>query len=423
MRRRVSGREGSTGSTPRVVFVANHSSHLDTPTILRALPWKWRQRTLVAAAADYFYRDRRIASLVSLLFNTIPIARDGGGNGELEHVDRLLDDRWNLLLFPEGTRSRQGRIKRLRSGAALLAKRHHSAIVPIFISGTNDVMPPGRVWPRRKFWRRRYPVRIAFGDPDPPPRRRETPASSPSGSRSSSSRRPSRSCAGPRRSASSPAPARRTDCRASAPLVSRVDGDNPNGGDVKKLINSPDDVVKEALEGIAAAHGDRVRVSFDPAYIVRADAPVSGKVGIISGGGSGHEPMHGGFVGHGHARRRLPGRGLHLADARPDAGGHQGRRRRRRRAAHRQELHRRRHELRDGGRAGAGARASRSQRSSSTTTSRSRTASTRPAAAASARPCWPRRSAARRPSRARRWPRSPSSAARSTGRAAAWAWR
>jgi 1-acyl-sn-glycerol-3-phosphate acyltransferase len=164
-RRRVSGREGFDGLDAPVVFVANHSSHLDTPTILRALPWKWRQRTLVAAAADYFYRDRRIASLVSLLFNTIPIARDGGGNGELDHVDRLLDDRWNLLLFPEGTRSRQGRIKRLRSGAALLAKRHHSAIVPIFISGTNAVMPPGRVWPRRKLWRRRYPVRIAFGDP------------------------------------------------------------------------------------------------------------------------------------------------------------------------------------------------------------------------------------------------------------------
>jgi len=164
-RRRVSGREGFDGLDAPVVFVANHSSHLDTPTILRALPWKWRQRTLVAAAADYFYRDRRIASLVSLLFNTIPIARDGGGNGELDHVDRLLDDRWNLLLFPEGTRSRQGRIKRLRSGAALLAKRHHSAIVPIFISGTNAVMLPGRVWPRRKLWRRRYPVRIAFGDP------------------------------------------------------------------------------------------------------------------------------------------------------------------------------------------------------------------------------------------------------------------
>jgi phosphoenolpyruvate---glycerone phosphotransferase subunit DhaK len=76
---------------------------------------------------------------------------------------------------------------------------------------------------------------------------------------------------------------------------------------VKKLINSPDDVVKDELEGIAAAHGDRVRVSFDPAYIVRADAPVSGKVGIISGGGSGHEPMHGGYVGSGMLDAACPG--------------------------------------------------------------------------------------------------------------------
>ena len=76
---------------------------------------------------------------------------------------------------------------------------------------------------------------------------------------------------------------------------------------MKKLINSPDDVVKEELEGIAAAHGDRVRVSFDPAYVVRADAPVSGKVGIISGGGSGHEPMHGGYVGSGMLDAACPG--------------------------------------------------------------------------------------------------------------------
>ena len=76
---------------------------------------------------------------------------------------------------------------------------------------------------------------------------------------------------------------------------------------MKKLINDPDAVVQEALEGIEAAHGDRVRVSYDPAYIVRADAPVQGKVGIISGGGSGHEPMHGGFVGPGMLDAACPG--------------------------------------------------------------------------------------------------------------------
>ena len=72
-------------------------------------------------------------------------------------------------------------------------------------------------------------------------------------------------------------------------------------------FHGPEDVLKDALEGTAAAHGDRVRVNFDPPYIVRADAPVQGKVGIVSGGGSGHEPMHGGFVGPGMLDAACPG--------------------------------------------------------------------------------------------------------------------
>src|SRR3954465_9755488 len=76
---------------------------------------------------------------------------------------------------------------------------------------------------------------------------------------------------------------------------------------MKKLINDPDAAVREALEGGEAAHGDRVRVTYDPMMVVRADAPVQGKVGIISGGGSGHEPMHGGFVGPGMLDAACPG--------------------------------------------------------------------------------------------------------------------
>jgi dihydroxyacetone kinase-like protein len=75
---------------------------------------------------------------------------------------------------------------------------------------------------------------------------------------------------------------------------------------MKKLINSPDAVVDEALAGMAAAHGDLLRV-IEPNVIVRADAPRSGKVGVISGGGSGHEPMHGGFVGMGMLDAACPG--------------------------------------------------------------------------------------------------------------------
>src|SRR5215831_1075114 len=76
---------------------------------------------------------------------------------------------------------------------------------------------------------------------------------------------------------------------------------------MKKLINSPDSVVKDELEGILAAHADLVRVDFENSVVIRADAPVQGKVGVISGGGSGHEPLHGGFVGRGMLDAACPG--------------------------------------------------------------------------------------------------------------------
>ena len=76
---------------------------------------------------------------------------------------------------------------------------------------------------------------------------------------------------------------------------------------MKKLINDPANVVREALQGIEAAHPDLVRVAYDPFRIVRVDAPVRGKVALVSGGGSGHEPMHGGFVGMGMLDAACPG--------------------------------------------------------------------------------------------------------------------
>jgi phosphoenolpyruvate---glycerone phosphotransferase subunit DhaK len=76
---------------------------------------------------------------------------------------------------------------------------------------------------------------------------------------------------------------------------------------MKKLINAPDAVLEDSLRGVEAAHGDRLRVNYDPPYVVRADAPVQGKVGLVSGGGSGHEPMHGGFVGRGMLDAACPG--------------------------------------------------------------------------------------------------------------------
>ncbi|SFK51179.1 dihydroxyacetone kinase subunit DhaK [Amycolatopsis sacchari] len=76
---------------------------------------------------------------------------------------------------------------------------------------------------------------------------------------------------------------------------------------MKKIINDPADVVTESLRGFAAAHADLVRVQYEPDVVVRADAPVAGKVAIISGGGSGHEPLHAGFVGPGMLDAAVPG--------------------------------------------------------------------------------------------------------------------
>jgi phosphoenolpyruvate---glycerone phosphotransferase subunit DhaK len=68
---------------------------------------------------------------------------------------------------------------------------------------------------------------------------------------------------------------------------------------MKKLINDPADVVAESLRGVAKAHPQLLRVDHENRIVYRADAPVAGKVGLLSGGGSGHEPLHGGFVGRG----------------------------------------------------------------------------------------------------------------------------
>jgi 1-acyl-sn-glycerol-3-phosphate acyltransferase len=170
VRRRTVGSEIFDTLSHPVVFVANHSSHLDTPSILLAMPLKWRARTAVAAAADYFYKKRWSANGVALLFNTVPLGRSGGGlgNGATDHVDRLIEDRWNLVMFPEGTRSRDGSIGKVRSGAAVIAAQHGIDLVPIYLSGTHDAMPPGQNWPKRKpgrFFSRRHAVEVRFGEP------------------------------------------------------------------------------------------------------------------------------------------------------------------------------------------------------------------------------------------------------------------
>ena len=76
---------------------------------------------------------------------------------------------------------------------------------------------------------------------------------------------------------------------------------------MKKFMNDAETILSESLRGFGAAHADLVRVQSDPTFVTRADAPVAGKVALISGGGSGHEPLHAGFVGRGMLDAACPG--------------------------------------------------------------------------------------------------------------------
>jgi 1-acyl-sn-glycerol-3-phosphate acyltransferase len=141
------------------VLAANHSSHMDTPVIMGALPFAHRVRTSVVAAADYFFQHWVTASFVSLAFATVPVERRRMSPETAGRIDALIADRWNVLMYPEGTRSRTGELGRLRPGAASLARKHGIPVVPVYVWGTFDAMPV------KSRWARRHPVTVDFGEP------------------------------------------------------------------------------------------------------------------------------------------------------------------------------------------------------------------------------------------------------------------
>ena len=162
----VSGTAALDALPGAVVFVANHSSHVDTPILLDALPGPRRRRTLMAAAADYFYVRRSLAVSVSLAFGTVPVRRHpGDGSSALDPLEQLVADGWSLVLYAEGTRSRSGQLGQLRSGAAALAARRSVPLVPVHIGGTSALMPPGRGWMvRSPAGEPRHGVTVRFGE-------------------------------------------------------------------------------------------------------------------------------------------------------------------------------------------------------------------------------------------------------------------
>ena len=130
------------------IFAANHHSHLDTPLLLTSLPDRFRHRSVVAAGADYFFTSKAKGAFSALTIAAIPIERFRINRRSGDEAAALLDDRWSLVIFPEGGRTPDGWAREFRAGAAYLAIRCQVPVVPVHVEGTRRVMKKGDKYPK-----------------------------------------------------------------------------------------------------------------------------------------------------------------------------------------------------------------------------------------------------------------------------------
>lgn len=157
----VEGLRNLDGLREPFVVVANHSSHLDAAVLVTHLPRRVTRHLAVAAAADYFYDAWYRKAGTSLFFNSYPVYRGKStGKGRGMSV-RLLAAGVPVLIFPEGTRSRDGVMRRFKPGAAALCAVQDAPLVPVALIGAREAMPVGQAWPRPG----RPPIRMLVGRP------------------------------------------------------------------------------------------------------------------------------------------------------------------------------------------------------------------------------------------------------------------
>jgi len=154
-----------------VIFVANHRSLLDTPFLRWTLPREIKRRLVTVGGYDFFeprgrgWSRRLQGAFLRFIVHgyrvwMIDRRLDGAaGAAQLAPLAHLIEAGWSLLLYPEGRRSRTARMGSMHPGAAILAIRTGARIVPLFMSGSERVLPPGVTWPRGA------PLRVRAGEP------------------------------------------------------------------------------------------------------------------------------------------------------------------------------------------------------------------------------------------------------------------
>lgn len=139
-----------------VIFIANHVSYLDQPAIMYSLPRSIRYRTASATREEYFFNDKRTPFVRKLLFpygmiafNTFLLPQKSGFRNSLSFMGKLIDDNVNILVFPEGERTRTGKLGFFMNGLGLMVKELQVPVVPIKILGMEKIYPRGAKFPKK----------------------------------------------------------------------------------------------------------------------------------------------------------------------------------------------------------------------------------------------------------------------------------
>jgi 1-acyl-sn-glycerol-3-phosphate acyltransferase len=145
---------------PPFVMVANHSSHLDAITLGASLPWRLRRHAFPIAAGDTFFVTKTSSVFAAMMLNALPMWRKRcGAHAMAELRERLVADRAIYLLFPEGTRSRDGKMGRFKPGLGMILGGADVPIVPCHLEGAFAALPPDGKWPKP------HPLTLRIGPP------------------------------------------------------------------------------------------------------------------------------------------------------------------------------------------------------------------------------------------------------------------
>lgn len=141
------------------IIVANHSSHLDTPLIFSCFSLHQTNRIHAVAALDYFFSNPLLRIATHLLCNIIPINRKSADFIAIAMCKKVLEQGGNIIIYPEGTRTRTGTMGEFKPGIGILVKKTQAAVLPAYIRGTFHCYNSRSIFPRPG------PVEIRFGKP------------------------------------------------------------------------------------------------------------------------------------------------------------------------------------------------------------------------------------------------------------------